>query len=89
MRAVRFTGDTQTITCQKYCGFSLRETTGSAPATVRIYNQTPGGTEYEAINLLANESRSEFYGVNPIGVETGVLYIAATGAVAGSIRVGQ
>ena len=44
----------------RFCGFSLRETTGSAPAVIKIYRGTStAGALLFTISVAASESRSE------------------------------
>lgn len=73
-----------------YRGFTLRETTGAAPATVVIYDNASAasGTILEEITLLAGESAREWYGVPGIPTLNGIYVDVVSGAVAGSIREG-
>ena len=71
-----------------YRGFSLRETSGTAPATVRLYNNASAasGTIIETIQLNPGESRSESL---PVGIAVvGIYFSLVSGAVEGSIRHG-
>ena len=71
-----------------YRGFSLRETSGTATATVRIYNNASAasGVIIETIQLNFSESRSESL---PVGVTVaGIYFSLVSGAVEGSVRHG-
>lgn len=71
-----------------YYGFTLRETTASATATVRIYDgTTAAGTLLETVKLASGESAREFYN-GGIRVGTGVYVSIVSGTVEGSVRVG-
>ena len=70
-----------------YCGFSFRETTGAATATIVIYDATSAtGTILDTIQLAQGESAREFY---PGGIicENGI-HAVVTGTIQGSIRTG-
>ena len=88
--AVALTGSDQVIsaTSKHYRGFSIMETTGNAPAVVRIYDNSSAasGTVLEQISLLPGESAREWY---DSGVLTGngVYVDVVSGSVAGSVRV--
>jgi hypothetical protein len=70
-----------------YYGFSFRETSGSASATVRIYDgDTATGALLDAVQLSAGESAREFY-PGGIRAQEGVYVDVVSGAVEGSVRV--
>lgn len=73
-----------------YFGFTVRETSGSAVATVRIWDNpsAASGTILDTIQLAAKESAREFYG--PMGIEalTGIFIEVVAGTVEGSVRHG-
>lgn len=72
-----------------YVGFAIYETTGSAAATVLIYDNpsVAAGILLDIVKFAAGESVREFY---PGGVRAvaGIYVHVVTGAVAGSVRVG-
>jgi hypothetical protein len=73
-----------------YCGFSLRNTSSSATATVRIYDGTSAaGTLLDSIQLEVSESAREWYGSAGIQAQTGLYVDVVSGAVEGSIRVSR
>lgn len=68
----------------RYAGFSLRETSGTAGATVTLSDGATG-TVLESIALAAGQAAGDHLGG---GVRfTSSLFAAVTGAVAGSVRV--
>jgi hypothetical protein len=88
--AVALTGSNQTVaqSSATYCGFSIRETTGTAQATVRVWNGTSAtGTLLDDIALSAGQSARELY---PEGIlaDVGIFVQIVSGTVAGSLRVG-
>lgn len=88
--AVALTGSNQTIaqSSATYCGFSIRETSGSNPATVRVWNGTSAtGTILDDIALSAGQSARELY---PEGVlaDLGIFVQIVSGTIAGSLRTG-
>lgn len=88
--AVALTGSNQTIAqpSSVYCGFSIRETSGTAVATVRIWNGTSAtGTILDDISLTAGQSARELY-PEGIAAELGIFVQIVAGSVAGSIRTG-
>lgn len=88
--AVALTGSDQAVAATRtmYRGFSIRETSGSATAVVRIYDNTAAsGTILEEISLNAGESAREYY-LAGVWAMTGVYVDVVSGAVAGSVRVG-
>lgn len=71
-----------------YRGFSLRETSGTASATIRIYNNASAasGTMVETVQLNPAESRSESL---PVGITVaGIYFSVVSGVVEGSVRHG-
>lgn len=69
-----------------YRGFSLRNTSGAAVATVRIYDGTSGtGTLLDTIQLAASESRAEFYDAGVTAL-VGIFVKLVAGAIEGSVR---
>jgi hypothetical protein len=88
------TGSDQTVTTTgggpgHYYGFSIRETSGTATAEVRIYDNTANsGTLLDTITLNADESAREWYGPQGIQYNTGIRVDVVSGAVEGSIRHG-
>lgn len=90
-QAVALTGSDQTVKSDAaiYRGFALRETSGSATATVRIYDGTSAsGTLLDSVQLAAGESAREWYGDGGIKATTGIYVDVVSGAVEGSLRVG-
>lgn len=73
--------------CQ-YQGFSLKETTGSTPAAVRIWNHASAasGTLLEEITLGAGESAREFYPNGGIQADLGLYIQVVSGAISGVVR---
>lgn len=70
-----------------YYGFSFRETSGSASATVRVHDSTDNsGGMLDTIQLAPGESAREFY-PGGIRAETGLFVDVVSGAVEGSVRV--
>ena len=89
-RAVALTGSDQLVTTGPgaYRGFSLRETSGAAVATVRVYDGTSAaGTLLESVSLTASESAREWYD-DGIRCDTGIYIDVVAGAVEGSVRIG-
>jgi hypothetical protein len=91
-RAVALTGSDQAVKTSHaiYRGFSIRETSGSAAATVRVYDHasSASGTLIDTIQLAAGESAREWYDGGGIWVENGIYVDVVSGAVEGSLRVG-
>lgn len=87
--AVPVSASTQVAgTPKAYVGFSLRETSGTVGAVVRIYdNTTASGTELDTVSLLAGETAREWYPSDGIRTRVGVYVQVVSGAVSGSIRV--
>ena len=71
-----------------YHGFSLRETTGVAPAIVRLFDHASSatGTCVEEISLAPGESAREYY-VDGVICALGLFAQTVSGSVAGSVRV--
>lgn len=88
---VALTGSDQAVktTATLYRGFTIRETSGSAAAVVRIFDNASAasGVVLEEIALNPNESRGEWYGAG-IQAVNGIYVDIVSGAVAGSVRVG-
>lgn len=76
-------------TAVHYYGFSVRETTGTTAATIKIYDDpdSANGTLLDSIQLAAGESAREWYGPNGLRALLGI-YVDVTGTVEGSLRVG-
>ncbi len=90
-RAIALTGNDQVVSANPslYYGFSIRETSGSATALVRIFDNasTNSGTVLDEISLTANQSARELY-PDALRAVNGVYLDVVAGAVAGSVRVG-
>jgi hypothetical protein len=73
-----------------YYGFTFRETSGTATATVRLYDNatTNSGTLLDTIQLAISESRSDWYGPQGIRAQNGIYAKVVSGAVEGSVRRG-
>ncbi|MDF2968367.1 MAG: hypothetical protein K0Q93_2145 [Nocardioidaceae bacterium] len=90
LRSVALTGATQTVRTAEtiYRGFTLRETGGTEPAVVRIFDATSAtGVLLDSVALEAGTSLSVTY---PAGIwaTTGVhVEITGTGVVEGSLRI--
>lgn len=88
------TGSDQTVVTAgggpgQYFGFAVRETSGTASATVRVYDNTANsGTLLDTIQLVAGESAREWYGPQGLPYFTGIRVDVVSGAVEGSIRHG-
>lgn len=90
VRPVLLTGANQAVLANygMYAGFTVRETSGSATALVRIWDNASAGSGIilEEISLLGGESARELY-ARAIRADNGI-YVTVSGAVAGSVRVG-
>lgn len=90
-RATALTGLDQVVSANPslYYGFSIRETSGSASALVRIFDHASAasGTVLDEIALAAGESAREFYN-GGIRAVNGLYVDVVSGAVAGSVRSG-
>lgn len=88
---IALTGSNQAVSANRvyYRGFAIRETSGSASAVVRIYDNASAasGTLLDEIALNAGESAREWY-ESGIWAANGVYVSIVSGAVAGSVRVG-
>ena len=72
-----------------YYGYTLRETSGSAGATVVVRDASATGTILDEITLTAGAHDREFYGPQGLRSESGVLLVTVvSGAVEGSLRAG-
>jgi hypothetical protein len=70
-----------------YRGVSLRETTGSSPALVRVFDGTSAtGNVLDEITFAPNESVREVYGPPKIA-RTGIYVQVVSGAIIGSVLV--
>ncbi len=72
-----------------YYGLTFRETSGTTAATIIVYDNASAasGTVLDNIQLVAGESRAEWYGPQGISSENGI-YVDVTGDVVGSVRHG-
>lgn len=88
VRAETITGDESvSLAPANYYGFSFRETSGSASATVRIYDgDTAAGALLDSVQLSAGESAREFYATG-VRAQDGIYVDVVSGAVEGSVRV--
>jgi hypothetical protein len=92
MRTVNLTGANQDLGLVPapylyYRGFAIRETTGSAPASVVVYDGTTAtGLIIDEIVLTAAKSLSINYG-HPKIARIGIYISVVSGSVAGSISV--
>ncbi len=70
-----------------YRGFSVKETSGTATASLILYDNASAasGPILDEITLLANESAREFYEPG-ITARAGIYVSVVSGAVAGSVR---
>lgn len=74
----------------RYCGFSARETTGTASAEIMIHNGTgTGDPVIEVVSLGPGESRSEYYGGEGIDSAGGIFLqrVSGTTRVIGRYKV--
>lgn len=70
-----------------YQGFSLRETSGSTAATIRIWDNTAAnGTLLDTVKLNPGESAREYYAFGIQAIK-GVYVEAVAGSFEGSVRV--
>lgn len=88
--AVAFSADGQIAGALAiYRGFTVEETTGGAPAVVRIYDGTSNaGLLIESIALAAGESASDWLADGGLRCATGIYVDVVSGTVNGSVRVG-
>lgn len=91
MLAVTYTGTSgQRIPARALGGFSLRETSGSAPAAVNLYDGTPSGTRVASPGAVASGSTHAYLGESGIGLSSGYLYVeVVSGIFAGALWVDQ
>lgn len=91
MWAVALTGSDQAVRAAPagYGGFTIRETSGTAAASVVIYDNASAGsgTMLDEIALSPGESAREYY-PDTIAAQAGIYVDVVSGAVAGSVRVG-
>lgn len=92
MRATALTGADQVVSAGPalYGGFTIRETSGSAGAVVRVFDNASAaaGTVLDEIALTAGESAREYYGGGGIFAAAGIFVNVVSGTVSGSVRVG-
>lgn len=71
-----------------FCGYSLRETAGSA-AVVRVWDNASAasGTLLATIGLAASASETKYFGEEGIRAENGVFLQTVSGAVEGCVYV--
>lgn len=97
MPIVNITGSSQSLvkassTAVVYRGFSLRETSGSASALVRLFDNasTAAGNILDEISLTASQSAREIYNGAAsdfrLLAADGIYVQVVSGAVAGSVR---
>lgn len=87
---VNLTGGNQQVRASspvlRYRGFSVRETSGTTTATVRIFDGTSAaGTVLDEIALGPGESAREYYPDGSLTASKGI-YVQVTGQVTGSVR---
>lgn len=66
-------------------GWSVRETTGAAGATVEIRDGSSAGTLVGASSLAAGLSETQWAGDRGIGVQGGLFVVLVSGAVTGAL----
>lgn len=88
VKAVDISGADEAVASGRtYHGFSLKETSGAASATVKIYRGSDAtGDLVEVVQLAASESAREFY-PGGISVSFGIYIDIVSGSVEGSVRV--
>lgn len=74
----------------RYNGFSLCETSGTASAKVRLWDNAAAaaGSLLDVVTLTAGESAREHYPDSGIEAASGIFVQVVSGAVEGAIRVG-
>lgn len=86
------TGADQALTTNagQYLGFSIRETTGTTSAAVRIYDNASAaaGTLLDTISLDPGESVADYYPGGGIRFVNGLFVKIVSGAIEGSVRIG-
>lgn len=90
--AFALTGSSQVVRAQPqglYAGFSLRETGGTNPVTVRIFDNASAasGTLLDTVRLAANESARIIYDGGIMTAAGIFVEVSGTGTVEGSIRI--
>lgn len=89
--AVALTGSDQAVATTRtlYRGFTIRETSGSATAVVRLFDNASAasGTVLDEVSLNAGESAREYY-VEGVWAINGIYVDVVSGSVAGSVRAG-
>lgn len=71
-------------------GFALRETTGTAGATVELRDGTDAtGDLVVAVTLAAGESTRDHFGEGGLGLGTGLYLVRVAGSVDGSVWFGE
>lgn len=88
--SVTLTGANQVVsaTPKKYMGITIRETTGTTAATVRIWDNASAasGVVLDEIALTGGQSAREFYPIGGINAVNGIYVQVVAGAVVGSVR---
>jgi hypothetical protein len=71
-------------------GFSLRETTGAAPAVVELRDSQSGtdGTLVSVITLTAGESVRDWFGADGPSFSYGLIVVRVSGSVDGAVYLG-
>jgi len=91
IRPVNLTGSNQAIrtTASAYHGFSIRETSGSATATVVIYDNASGnsGPILDEIKLASGTALQAYYPGEGLRADFGIYVSVVSGAIEGSVRV--
>lgn len=71
-----------------YCGISVRETTGTTAAVIRVRSGgAAGGTILDTFALAAGASATSTYGYQGVDAGMGVYVEIVSGAVEGSVKV--
>ena len=70
-------------------GWAVKESSGTAPAEVQLWDRSPQGGGFDAIpvTLSAGQSTSDWYGPEGILFEQGLNTVVAVGVVVGSVFV--
>lgn len=67
-------------------GWSFKETTGAAPATLELYDgRNINSTFVAAINLAAGESTRDLLAGNGLACEVGIFVARLTGSIKGAV----
>lgn len=89
-RAVALTGANQAVSAAPiaYMGFTIRETTGTTAAVVRIWDNASAasGIVLDEVALTGGQSAREFYPMGGIKALNGIFVQVVAGAVVGSVR---